>query len=56
MPAAMTPDFLDFARHHRNALELAGHGADSKAHIARAKAWFAEKIGRGYLCFRPIAG
>jgi hypothetical protein len=56
MPVAMTPDFLDLARHHRNALDLAGRRADAKAHIAQAKAWFREMIGRGYLCFRPIAG
>jgi hypothetical protein len=24
--------------------------------VARAKTWFSEMIGRGYFCFRPIAG
>jgi hypothetical protein len=56
MPAAMTPDFLDLARHHHNAMELAARAPEGKANVARAKTWFSEMIGRGYLCFRPIAG
>jgi hypothetical protein len=48
LPAAVTPDFTDLARHHANVLKLTPRGEGRE----QSQAWLQDLIAKGYLFFR----